>query len=663
MSDTQDPQDKDANVPADPPAVGPSAVSSDAQDDEPGAPPATTPVPRSISSARLAGIGVVLLSTLWVGVAAGPTLKAEYHKVQGALGGGAESHESHGDEQYYTCGMHPWVIQDRPGNCPICGMELVPLDPSKFSGEVTISPTVVQNIGVKVEEATEGTSQATIRTVGTVDYDETRLGDVNLKVAGWIEKLHVDYLGAPVRKGQALFELYSPELYTAEEEYLIAFRAKQAIAGTASAVMGDRLLEAARTKLSYFDIGPAQIAQLEKRGTAAKTMTIRSPYGGVVIEKHAVAGMKVIPGMTTYRVADLSRVWVMVTLYEYQSQGVKVGQHASMTLAYDPGKTLEGKVVYVYPYLDQRTRQVNVRLEFPNPKNSLKPGMYTTVMLDAASSGRQVLVNRAAVIDTGDRQVAFVSLGEGRFEPRMVRKGAETADGKVEILEGLKAGEQVVVSGQFLIDSEARMREALARMMGGNNTEPGGLTAPAEAARVASTPSKPQKAAVVLPDAAFATLKVVLDNYLSIGEALAADSTRDTGVLANRMAEAADATQSVPIPGEPHFWHRNRALSKVKEDALALAQAGSVADARQVFASLSANMSSLLRATGVPKASAAKLEENHCPMYPPGNKGGAVWIQKVGAVRNPYFGKAMSSCADRREPFPVDPAVQVEAPK
>ena len=312
-----------------------------------------------------------------------------------------------------------------------------------------------------------------------------------------------------------------------------------------------------------------------------------------------------------------------------------------MTLSYLPGEKYEGKVVYIYPYLDERTRQINVRLEFPNPKQSLKPGMYATVLFEGTEIEKRVLVSRSAVIDTGERQVAFVAQGQGRFEPRAVHMGAETEDGKVEIIDGLRPGELVVVSGQFLIDSEARMREALARMMKG--TPVGEATA--------AQPPVAENATIVLPDAANIALGTALDGYLAIGNALANDTNADIGVSARKVADAIDALVAMSIPNQPHFRHQHAEAVIVKHKALELAAASTLDEARRDFASLSNVFSKLLHATGVPKAYGQKLEDAHCPMYPDGNKEGSVWIQAAGVVHNPYLGKAMATCNDWQRPL------------
>ena len=315
--------------------------------------------------------------------------------------------------------MHPWVILPEPGPCPICGMDLVPLDADKFTGELAIDPVVVQNIGVRTQPVTTGPLVKSIRTVGDVDYDETRVTDINTKFSGWIEDLEIDSVGAPVEKGDVLFTVYSPALYSAQEEYLLAFRnVQEGVAATADT--NRQLLDSARTRLKFFDISDEQIAEVEDRGEAQKTLAVRSPYTGVVIEKMAVEGMQITPGMRVYRIADLSEVWVQATVYEYQLPYVKQGQAATMTLSYLPGETFEGKVVYIYPYLNEKTREAIVRLEFDNPEGRLKPGMFANVMLQNTLADEATLVPQAAVIETGKRQVAFVSLGEGRFEPRDV---------------------------------------------------------------------------------------------------------------------------------------------------------------------------------------------------------------------------------------------------
>lgn len=545
----------------------------------------------------------------------------------------SHTHEP-GTLQYWTCGMHPWVILPEPGDCPICGMDLVPLDPEKFSGEIAISPVVVQNMGVRVQDVTRGPLVKTIRTVGIVDYDEENVRDVNTKVSGWIEELFVDSLGARVSKGEPLFSLYSPQLYSAQEDYLIADKSGRG-----------NLLDAARTRLEYFDITPEQIEALRRDGKPQKALEVGSPYPGVVIEKHANEGMKIEPGMQVYRIADLSKVWVLVTVYEYQLPYVQEGQDAVMTLSYIPGRKFEGKVVYVYPYLDKQTREAQVRLEFDNADGLLKPGMFANVELRNTLAMEKTLVPRSAVIDTGARQVAFVSLGDGKFEPRNVEIGVATDDGNVEVLSGLKPGEKVVTSGQFLLDSEANMRESLAKMVKGE---------PAAEQKVA-VKDEGAGTLTALPEPLAAELSRALDAYFVIQDALASDSVEGVADAAKSFAGAVGAMQQVSLPDRPHFWHElSEPLTSLVKDSAAVATASDIAAARLAFGNLSVAFRRLVMETGIPPAYPRQVQALHCPMFLE-DQGGAIWLQASDEVRNPFMGSAMLGCFDERKAVPVAP--------
>lgn len=546
---------------------------------------------------------------------------------------------------FYTCGMHPWVILPKPGLCPICHMDLVPLDPSKFTGEISIDPVVTQNIGVRIAPVTTGPVVRTIRTVGTVAYDETRVRDVNIKVAGWIEKLYVDYEGARVRVGDPLFEFYSPQLYSSQSEYLSALQMKGKVGADflpGSELDADRLIHDARVQLEYFDITPEQIKELEERGAPSKNMMIRSPYAGIVIAKHANEGMRVDQGMRVYQIADLSKVWVQVSMYEYQLPFIKEGQSATMSLPYVPGQKFEGRIIYIYPYLDEKTRQVNVRLEFDNPGGLLKPGMYASIELRNTLARDRTLAPRSAIIDTGERSVAFVSVGEGHFEPRNVLLGVQTDDGHVEILDGLKAGEMVVTSGQFLLDSEAKLRESLAKMVRGD------LAADQKRA-VAVTG---QSELTTLPAEVATAIITVLDQSFAIGDLLASDSTAGVQEPSRQIAGAVDGLLRTEIPGSPHFWHEHEEIATVRGKALEISDAKDIESARLAFADLNIALSKLISATGVPPSYEFEVQKLHCPMYREG-QGGSTWLQRAGPVRNPFYGSVMLGCFDERTALPV----------
>ncbi len=615
----------------------------------PAAPPPSPPPARGPSARLLLLVFVVAVVALWIGSIWGAGLRRGLSSAWTMVANvtsrdDAAASDEEDDTRFYTCGMHPWVILPKPGLCPICHMDLTPLDPDKFTGEITIDPVITQNIGVRIDPVIAGPLVKTIRTVGTVDYDERSVRDVNVKVTGWIERLHVDYVGAEVQAGEPLFDFYSPDLYVAQEAFLRALRDRRRLAADAdpaAIAAAQGLVDSARVQLEYYDVTEDQIDDLAARGTATKTLTIRSPHQGVVIAKHANEGMRVDQGMQVYRIADLDKVWVMVTLYEYQLPYVQEGQAAVMTLPYIPGQPFRGEVIYVYPYLDRNTRQASVRLEFDNPHGLLKPGMYANIELRNTLAARRTLAPRSAVIDTGERQVAFVSLGEGRFEPREVRLGVETDAGLVEVLDGLRPGEMVVTSGQFLLDSEARIREGLAKMIRGTlASEQDAVVASAGSSELSS-----------LPEPAQAALSRVLDAYFAIGDTLAGDAATDLAPPARAIAAGVDELLAIPIPEDEHFWHRHDEVATVRGKALELIDATGIEPVRLIFADLSISLSKLTRATGIPIGYRAEVHELHCPMYREG-QGGSIWLQPKGSVRNPFYGSMMLECFDERAVLP-----------
>jgi len=594
---------------------------------------------------------IVLLGGFVAGAMWGPQARRGVEQALKAISPGES--ESAGEAKsdvddtphFYTCGMHPWVILPKPGLCPICHMDLIPLDPSKFTGEISIDPVVTQNIGVRVGPVTTGPVVRTIRTVGTVAYDETRVRNVNIKVAGWIEKLDIDYEGAHVNAGDPLFEFYSPQLYSSQSEYLSALQMRGKVGAEflpGSDLDAERLIHDARMQLEYFDVTPEQIKELEARGTPAKNMTIRSPYSGIVIAKHANEGMRVDQGMRLYQIADLSTVWVQVSMYEYQLPFIQEGQNATMSLPYIPGQTFKGKIIYVYPYLDEKTRQISVRLEFDNSAGILKPGMYASVELRNTLARQRTLAPRSAIIDTGERSVAFVSTGEGHFEPRDVLLGVETDGGMVEVLDGLSVGEMVVTSGQFLLDSEAKIRESLAKMIKGD------LASDQKHAVAASGRSE----LTTLPPAVAMGITSILDDYFVIGDLLAGDSMSGLPELGRRIASAVDQLLAGTIPEAPHFWHQHEEIATVRGKALEMTEATDIESARLAFADLSIALNKLISATGVPPSYEFQVQKLHCPMYREG-QGGSTWLQRAGAVRNPFYGSVMLECFDERTSIPV----------
>lgn len=359
---------------------------------------------------------------------------------------------------HWTCPMHTSVKQAGPGKCPICGMDLVPVTKAQQSeGIVLVDDAKRQLIGVRTAPVVVGPMRASFRATGRVAYDESRLADVSLKTRGWITKLLVSRTGERVARGQPLLLLYSPEIYGAEQDLLLAGR-DPALPGADAGARADLLGRAARQKLHLLGVADSEIDAVAKRGTPAESVPIASPAGGFVVEKNVVEGAAVEAGMRLYRIAELDKVWIEADVYESDLPSVRAGQPATVTLDYVPGRTFEAKVAYVYPYVDDKTRAGKVRVELANKDLDLRPGMYARVEL-VRDLGERVQVPATAVVYTGPRKLVFVDLGGGRFKPQEVTVGAE-ANGVYEVLGGLQKGDVVATSGVFLIASEARITTA-----------------------------------------------------------------------------------------------------------------------------------------------------------------------------------------------------------
>lgn len=328
---------------------------------------------------------------------------------------------------------------------------------------IEIPPEKQQLIGVRTVAASVKLMRSVIRTVGLIQYDERKLATINTKFEGWIEQLYVNITGGLVRKGQPLAEIYSPELYATQQEFLNALlwsKENRDIKnrGIGSMLSGDadRIVESARQRLRLWDISEAQIKKIEETGKPIRTLVIISPVNGYIVQKTALQGMRVMPGEKLFDIADLSTVWVISDIYEFQLPLIKVGQHATITLSYLPNKIFSSTVDFVYPTLTGETRTAKMRFTIPNPGGQLKPQMFTNVEIKV-NQGTRLAVPDDAVIDTGTRKVAYVDKGDGIFEPREVATGIK-ADGFTEIIMGLKAGEKVATSATFLIDSEAQLK-------------------------------------------------------------------------------------------------------------------------------------------------------------------------------------------------------------
>ena len=328
--------------------------------------------------------------------------------------------------------------------------------PSGGLSPVVLDGEAARRIGVTYAKVERKALPVFVRSVGTVTYDETRLATVNPKIEGWVEKLHVDFTGAPVRAGQPLMDLYSPALVFAQEELILAVRLSGNAAAGRASDNAEELLRSARRRLAYWDIPEAEIRRIEETGEPLKVLTMTAPATGIVVEKNVVEGDRIMPGMTLYRIADLSRVWVEADIFEKDLASVALGQGALVSFEAFPGRPFTGRVTYVYPTVSPESRTGRIRLELQNANGALKPGMYADITLDVPPTPPVLVVPRSAVIDTGERVLVFVAAADGSLHPREVKTGRASLQ-LMEVLSGLSEGETIVSSAAFLIDAESNL--------------------------------------------------------------------------------------------------------------------------------------------------------------------------------------------------------------
>lgn len=371
---------------------------------------------------------------------------------------------------FYRNPMNPLITSPVPAQDDM-GMDYIPVyaddeDSQDTVGTVRIDPVTVQNIGVRTAVAKRETLTHAVRALGRVDYDEQRLTRLHPKTEGWIEELFINRTGDTVERGTILLSIYSPQLVSSQQEYLLALKNRETLQGSAHKDIregAEKLAAITRQRLELMDVPEHQIRELEESGKIKQSLHIHSPFNGIVLAVGAREGQFVTPQTELYRIADLSRVWVYVDVYEYELPWVQVGDTATMEVKSVPGRIFKGAITYIYPYLERETRSIKVRLEFDNADLALKPDTFANVTLHSGGSVDAVVIPEEAVIRSGTRERVFVVRGPGKFEPRDVRLGV-SANGRVQVLEGIEPGEEVVTSGQFLIDSESSLREAVAKM-------------------------------------------------------------------------------------------------------------------------------------------------------------------------------------------------------
>ena len=375
------------------------------------------------------------------------------------------------DNPKYSCGMHPMIVLEEPGICPICQMDLTQMHSgagsSSTSQIIEIDPVTSQKMGIRVAVAERRELVRSVHTVGVVDYAEPEQYAISGKTDGWIERLYINETGQTVTRGEPLLDLYSPDLVAAQEELLLAIKnlKKLSVSDFPDAINdAERMLDAARKRLRLWDISQEQIAKLEKTGKVLKALTLHAPCSGVVSRKQVRDGEYVKAGREMLEISNISKVWVYAYIYEYEISWIKVGQLAHVTFPFS-SEPITGRIGTIYPYLDKRSRTIRARIDLENPGLYLKPDMYADIIIQTDPIPEVVSIPAEAVLYTGKQETVFIDLGEGKFEPRKVKVGLQDEDGFIEVKDGIAEGERVVTSAQFMLDSESKLREAMKKMM------------------------------------------------------------------------------------------------------------------------------------------------------------------------------------------------------
>ncbi len=631
------------------------------------------------------GLAILLVGVLgvWVG--------AVYHgSLAAALGHRGEPYSmqpaqmaSTASKTLYHCGMHPQIIQDHPGTCPICHMQLTPMqggdaaeggkaeakilyywDPmlgpssiSKTPGKsamgmdmipvysdeasggptVTVDPAVVQNMGVQTAKVTKGSLNKTVRTVGVLEVPETGLYDITIKVNGYIDKLYADKTGMHIHKGDPLFDLYSPDLTVAEEELIAARKAVDAMSSAAPEVLKQAkdLMAGARRKLQLWDIPDADIDAIAKLEHAQKDITIHSPAEGHLEDKMIVQGTAVQAGMKLMRIEDHKTMWLEAKVYEGQLSLVQLGQIADATLDAMPGEAFSGKIIFINPHLDHMNRTTSVRIELSNSEFALKPGMYASVQIRTTPVEDVMLVPGSAIIDTGTRQLVFVQEDKGHFSPRLVTTGLSGDNDQVQVLSGVGPGEMVVTSGQFLMDVESRTLEAAQKFLNSNSTPTsttGSTTAPATMPEMITTMS-----------ASTGESDDVVKAYLAVATYLGQDHADNKPANLSALVQSSgDFVQQVAMP-------ENGPLAQAVKDAASLMTTESLEVQHKSFEKVGAAMLALIEKDPPSVKVAATLYVVNCPMEK------ADWLQTSPAVNNPFL-PAMRTCGSVTKTLKLSPS-------
>ncbi len=580
---------------------------------------------------------------------------------------------SHAAEQLYTCGMHPQIIKKEPGNCPICGMTLTPIrspndgkaalpggrklkfyqssmNPGEMSEKpgkdsmgmdlipvfeeegdsgraIPIDAVTVQRMNLKTAVVTRGPVIREFRTVGTVAYNESGLRDITTKYEGWIEKMLVNANWSAVKAGDPLFEIYSPDLYNAELNFLVAVKAE----GEA----GGPVTRAALARLRLLDLPAEAIAELARTKEARRTTVFPAPADGMVIEKMGVVGQMMKPGERIYRLADLSSVWILAQVFEQDLAFVHPGQEATVRVTYGPERTLAGTVETLLPQVEEQTRSATARLVLPNPEGSLRPGMFVDVRFAAQLADAAVLVPDLAVLRSGEHNTVFLARDNGTFEPREIKLGNRSQGNFYEVLSGLAGGEKVVTSGQFMLDSESQLRDAIQKMLKSADAPASAEVEAKPAARPAGAepPLVGMEEGTALPDSAKGLLLTLATDTIEAAEALGADDLAGYQRALPKMRQGL----SNFLAGYAHAAHGP--LGKFSD---LLPDRTELKAARRDFAYFSTAVTDLARENHLHHRAGWHIFQ--CPMAP--GIGTGRWLARSDKLKNPFYGSAMPDCGD-----------------
>ncbi len=624
---------------------------------------------RVIAGRLIVWVGLAALGFLAGWIAARAPHQEPAHKLLPHQGIALHDHSSIEKGTLWTCSMHPQILLPQAGKCPICFMDLIPLKTdsgdknSLRPRQIRLSETAVKLARIRTVEIKRGNARIEGRLIGKVSYDETRLGTISAWMAGRIDRLYVSYTGAFVKKGQEMAEIYSPELYAAQSELIEAAKAAPGLSESRLDMIKNsaiRTVKAAREKLRLLGLTQEQIDSVIRRGTPSDHITLHAPLSGVVTRREVTEGMYLRTGSPIYTIADISKVWIILEGYESDLPWLKTGTDIEFTCEAIPGKLYSGKIAYIDPFLNEKTRTVALRVEAENPSHALKPGMYVKAVYRFNTSGSlksepPLLVSAEAPLITGKRAVVYVEVPgkEGVYEGREVVLGPRAGEWYV-VEKGLKEGEMVVTRGAFKLDSSLQILAKPSMMGEGGSasatghvhTSPGALTETHSGHGGAD--QAPSRAASISPVFKKQLGKAAL-SYTLLSEALAADNDKDARRTAEDMLKSLILVEGALLP-PPLQKEWGNILESIKDSVAAIRKGSDISSTRRAFDTISKGIIAAVTKIG---ADAGKpVFELFCPMA--FDNRGAFWLQTDQEIRNPYFGAQMLTCGEVKRKLSQD---------